>query len=44
MASFISYIEEAKNQESIIPVFKMTDLANLYVTRLKQLDESILPY
>ena len=36
-ASLLSYIEDIKASDDVAPIFKMTDLADLYDSRLKQL-------
>ena len=36
LAELVSYIEDARMDDQVAPVFKLTDLANLYSTSLKQ--------
>ena len=36
------YIEDARMDDQVAPVFKFTDLANLYSTRLKQLGTTVV--
>lgn len=36
-AELVSYIEDARMDDLVAPIFKLTDLVNLYITRLKQL-------
>ena len=36
-AQLVSFMEEVRREESIAPVFRLTDLANSYKTRLEQL-------
>ena len=37
-AELVSYIEEKRMDTLIAPVFKLTDLLNLYSTQLEQLE------
>ena len=36
-AELVSYIEDCRKDAELAPIFKLTDLSNLYTTRLKQL-------
>ena len=40
-AGLISYIEEARMDSLVVPVFKLTDLANMYSNRLEQLGNDL---
>ena len=37
IAELIAYIEEARMDDNVAPVFKLTDLVRLYSTRLEEL-------
>ncbi len=36
-AELVSYIEDCRKDTELAPIFKLTDLVTLYITRLKQL-------
>ena len=36
-AELVSYIEDCRKDTELAPIFKLTDLIDLYTTRLKQL-------
>ena len=40
-AGLISYIEESRMDSLVVPVFKLTDLANMYNNRLEQLRNDV---
>ena len=40
-AELVSYIEDSRMDNLVAPVFKLTDLVNLYSTRLKQLGTDV---
>ena len=42
LAELVLYIEDARMDDQVAPVFKLTDLANLYSTRLKQLGTTVV--
>ena len=42
LAELVSYIEDTSMDDLVAPVFKLTDLANLYSTRLKQLGTKVV--
>ena len=41
-AALVSYIEDACMDDQVAPILKLTDLANLYSTRLKQLGTDVV--
>ncbi len=41
-AELVSYIEDSRMDDLVAPVFKLTDLVNLYSTRLKQLGTDVI--
>ena len=41
-AELVSYIEDACIDDLVAPIFKLTDLVNLYITRLKQLGTEVV--
>jgi len=41
-AELVSYIEDARMDDLVAPIFKLTDLVNLYITRLKQLGTEVV--
>ena len=41
-AELVSDVEDAKMDDLVAPVFKFTDLVNLYSTRLKQLGTEVI--
>ena len=38
LAEMVSYIEDARMDSAVAPVFKLIDLATMYMTRLEQLE------
>ena len=42
LAELVSYIEDTRMNDLVAPVFKLTGLANLYSTRLKQLGTKVV--
>ena len=41
-AELVSYIEDTRMDDEVLPVFKLTDLVNLYSKRLTQLGSDLV--